>query len=247
MDSSLLTRLSPEIRNAIYEHVFTTDYAITLKTGGIQHPLTTTCRQLRAESLGMYLALTCFNAHLDDGPATPLANWLRTIGAEKCLLLRDVNIWDMHMLNGTLHGIDTTQRMLRTGSKEGETYVLRAVGRQLFHRSWYLKDIILPLQSIGVGLERFCIVQDGQDLKQTSSFALVPALGLTGVQNSIALAEEFGLSEKERISLSAQLSHGANKVRLFEGRRIITLDFDSEQRLNSMHQEFIPRDEEFYI
>ena len=247
MERSQLARLSPEIRNAIYEFTFTSDYAITLSNNKILHPLTSTCRQIRIESLNMYLALTSFNAHLDDGPATPLANWLRTIGPERCLLLRDVNIWDLHMLNGVLHGIETTQRVLRDGTAEGEAYVLRPVGRQVFHKSWYLKDIILAFQSIGLGLARLCIVQEGDKLKQTSHFAIMPTSELGGVESGVALAEELGLIGAERISLMAQLEQGRREIRLLEGRRNIILTFDSTHKLTSMRQEFIPRDEEFYL
>lgn len=195
----------------------------------------------------MYLGLTPFNAHLDDLPAMPLANWLRTIGAEKCLLLREVNIWDIHMLNGTLHGVETTRQMLKDGTEDGEPFVLQPVGRQLFHRSWYLKDIILPLQSIGIGLERFCIVQNDGMLKQTSHFAIVPTSKPTGVDSVMSRVEEFGLSERERASILDSLEKGKREIRVLDGRRNIILKFDSDQRLQSVRQEFIPRDEEFYM
>lgn len=247
MDSSVLARLSPEIRNIIYEHLFQTDYAVTLKTDNILHPITLTCRRLRHESLGMYLALTPFNAHLDDGPTLPLARWLKTIGPDLCLLLREVNIWDLHMLNGTLHGIETTQRMLGQGTKDGETYVLRPVGREVFHKSWYLKDIILPLHSIGLGLLRFCVVQKNETLKQTSHFALTKTSDEGSLDNRTVLAGQFGLSEKEGNNLMKQLAEGRREIRLLEGRRAIILKFDSNLTLMSMRQEFIPRDEEFYV
>ena len=245
----MLARLSPEIRNKIYEYTFTTSRkcAVTLGTNGIQHPLTMTCCQIRNESLGMYLSMTPFNAHLDDGPAIPLARWLSAIGPERCLQLHEINIWDMHMLNATLHGVETTQRMLTEGTKDGEAYVLRPVGRQMFHRSWYLKDIILPLQSIGIGLERFCVVQGRDSLKQTSYFALTPSSGSDDMEQSSALADEFGLSDRQRASLITQIGEGRKEIQLLDGRRIITLNFDSSYRLTSMRQEFIPRDEEFYI
>lgn len=93
MEATLLARLSPELRNAIWEAVFTSDYAITLQTGGTQHALTKTCRQIRRETLAMYYTAARLNAHLDDGPATPLAKWLQNIGREHCLLVRELNIW----------------------------------------------------------------------------------------------------------------------------------------------------------
>lgn len=247
MEASSLSRLSPEIRNLIYDSLFTTDYAVTLSTGRIQHPLTLTCCQMRRETLGMYLASTPFNAHLDDRPATPLACWLRTIGPDLCLLLREVNIWDLHMLNGTLHGVETTRKMLEEGTEDGRPFVLQPVGRQVFHKSWYLKDIILPLQSIGIGLERFCVLQEDGTLKQTSHFAIIPSSENSGLESVVSRAEEFGLSERERRSLVRQLEQGKREIRLLDGRRNIILNFDSGRKLVSMRQEFIPRDEEFYM
>ena len=247
MENSFLTRLSPELRNLLYEYIFTSDYAVTLENGRIFHPLTLTCRQLRQETLGLYLSLTSLNAHLDDGPIVPLVRWLRAMGPERCLLIRDVSIWDLHNLNGTLYGADATQRELRNGSPEGQPYVLRPVGRQLFYKNWVFKDIVLTLQSIGLGLARFCIVEEGDRLKETSRFAIMPSSELGGLESSAALAEEFGLSDKERASLVAQLGEGRREVRLLEGRRNIILNFDSAHRLTSIRQTFIPRDEEFYL
>lgn len=249
MEASTFVRLSPELRNLVYHHVFTTDYAVTLKTNGIQHPLTLTCRQIRRETLRMYLSLTTFNAHLDDGPTTPLAHWLQTIGAEMCLLLREVRIWDMHTLNATLRGTESTERML-TGEKaeDGGTYVLRPVGRQFFYKSWFLKDINLPLRSLGLGLERICILRDDGSLKQTSQFALLPITSPPAVVDGCAaMAEEFGLSEAEQTSLARQLGQGREEIRLLDGRRHVILKFDAQRRLVSMRQEFIARDEEFYL
>lgn len=195
----------------------------------------------------MYLSLTAFNAHLDDGPAHPLARWLTTIGPELCLILKEANIWDMHMLNGGLHGVETTQSMLQNGTEDGEQYVLRRIGREIFHKNWFLKDIKLPLQSMGIGLERFCIVQMDGSLKQTSHFALMLSSELRGDDHCAEMAAEFGLSEREQMSLASQLEKGKTEIRLLDGRRNIILNFDAEQRLVSMRQEYIPRDEDFYL
>ena len=239
--------LSPELRNLIYEYCFTSAYAVTLQDKSTLHPLTSTCRHLRSETLSMYLALTTFNAHLDDGPATPLAHWLQTLGRDRCLLLGEVNIWDLHMLNATLHGEATTQQLLNSGTEHGDEYVLRPIGRQVFHKSWYLKDIIPAFQSMGLGLARFCIVEPGDRLKQTSKFAILPASELGGVESGVALAESLGLSDVERVSLMAQLDRGEREICLREGRRWIRLCFDTGQKLISISQEFVGRDEEFYL
>jgi hypothetical protein len=184
MEHSILARLSPEIRNAIYEFTFISEYAVTLRDNSILHPLTSTCHQLRSETLPMYLALTSFNAHLDDGPALPLARWLKAMGPDRCLLLGEVNIWDMHMLNAVLHGIETTQRLLQDGTPEGDPFVLRPLGRQVFHKSWYLKDIIPALQSIGLGLARFCIVEEGDRLKQVR----ISSINIQGLKSRMDVA-----------------------------------------------------------
>lgn len=93
MNHSPLLRLSAELRNVIYEHTFTSQYAVTLCSGKVQHPLTKTCRQIRHETLPMYYAVTKFNAHLDDGPATPLAKWLKTQAPELVLCMNGLVIW----------------------------------------------------------------------------------------------------------------------------------------------------------
>lgn len=263
MDHSNLLLLPQELRDLIYTFTFTTSYAVTLKTNQVQHALTQTCRQIRKETLALYLSLTRFNAHLDDGPATPLTAWLETIGPAQCLLLWEVNIWDMHMLNGSLHGVKATERMLslgavttsydsgddsglNEGSPQYRPYVLMPVGRDIFHGTWYLAEIVLALQSIGIGLQRFCEVRDdGLELKQTSHFAIQPAQSIDG--EGLSLIEQFGLSCREWSDLIKQLDGGWQMIQLQEGRRKIFLSFDEHRRLVSMRQQFIPRDEEFYI
>jgi hypothetical protein len=66
---------------------------VTLKHDRVQHALTRTCRRIRTESLGLYYSLTRFNAHLDDGPATPLAAWLRVLGPDLTVLVNEINVW----------------------------------------------------------------------------------------------------------------------------------------------------------
>lgn len=269
MDASPFSLLPQELRDHIYTLLFTTTYATTLATSRIQHPLTRTCRQLRNETLPLHLSLTRFNAHLDDGPATPLAQWLQTIGPAQCLRLREVNIWDLHMLNGSLHGVRATERMLASGpaagigaaDDEGEGkgeggnaqqqhrfYVLKPVGRDIFHGTWYLKDIVLALQDIGLMLQRFCEVVEGDDrqVKQTSHFAIQHADDDDN-KCRLGLAAQFGLSDHEREDLAKQLNEGKRLIQLHEGRRNIFLAYDEARRLVAMRQQFIPRDEEFYM
>lgn len=96
MSTSPFLLLSAELRNLIYQHTFSTDFAVEFGNAKIQHPLTKTCRQIRHEALAMYYTSTKFNAHLRDGPITPLTHWLRVIGRDTCLLVREIRLWDLH-------------------------------------------------------------------------------------------------------------------------------------------------------
>ncbi len=75
----------------------------------------------------------------------------------------------------------------------------------------------------------------------------MPASELGDVESGVALAESLGLNDSERVNLMKQLDQGKKEIRLLEGRRNIILNFDTGRRLKSMRQEFIPRDEEFYL
>ncbi|KAK5703961.1 hypothetical protein LTR97_002974 [Elasticomyces elasticus] len=173
MDDSPFARLSPELRNAIYEAAFDTEFAITLQDNAIQHGITRTCRQLRRETLHMYYSLARFNAHLDDGPTTPLARWLEVLGRNNCLLLREVNVWDMHMLNATLHGLESTQKLLQSTTAEGKN-------------GWYLKHLVVTLHHLGLEIRNLSLVNAPLDdpsegagsttpkPERTSHFAIVP-------------------------------------------------------------------------
>lgn len=90
--------LSAELRNQIYSYIFDNKYAIALADGKIQHPICQTSRQLRQETLAMYHANTRFNAHLDDGPATPLVNWLSHMDREIIPSIQEISLWDLHNL-----------------------------------------------------------------------------------------------------------------------------------------------------
>lgn len=100
MESSSLALLPRELRDIIYQYTFTSPYAVTLQPGHIQHPLTKTCSQLRRETIILYYSLTRFNAHLDDGPATPLVNWLaNTSNNELIFRVEEINIWVINRLS----------------------------------------------------------------------------------------------------------------------------------------------------
>ncbi|GAB1727816.1 hypothetical protein NU195Hw_g2137t1 [Hortaea werneckii] len=253
MDNSPLLRLSPELRNAIYEHLFDDAYAITLQDGKTQQALTKTCRKLREECLGMYYSLVRLNAHLDDGPATPLARWMETIGRENCLLLNEVNIWDLHMLNATLHGEEATQRFLASRRRNGEVLVLRPAGPWLVDRGWYLKDLVMGLQTLGLSLRMFCEISEDEALPKLSSyFAIVPLdrAATTPQAHLMQQLEELGFDDEMRDDVMQQIRRpvegvgGYQEVRLRKGRRDFFLVLKGAE-LVSIRQTFIPREEDW--
>ncbi|TKA50475.1 hypothetical protein B0A55_12950, partial [Friedmanniomyces simplex] len=158
MDTSPFARLSPELRNTIYEFAFDSNYAVTLQRNATQNGIMRTCRQIRHETLGMYYSLSRFNAHLDDGPLTPLARWLEVLGRDLCLLLREVNVWDMHMLNATLHGVESTEQLLRSTMADGEMYVLQPTGSSLVQDGWYPEILVEALHHLGLEIRNLSLV-----------------------------------------------------------------------------------------
>ncbi|EMC94833.1 hypothetical protein BAUCODRAFT_141096 [Baudoinia panamericana UAMH 10762] len=176
MEASPFARLSPELRNLIYEYAFASKYAVTLEHNRIQPGISRTCRRIREESLTMYYASTTFNAHLDDGPTTPVSRWLTHIGHWHSLLLQRLQIWDMHMLNATLHGLEATQLLLRNGDEEGTPLTLVPTGSWLLHQGWYLKDIIIALRKMDLELRRFArVLPPSAQSWPTSLFAITPS------------------------------------------------------------------------
>lgn len=261
MDASPFARLSPELRNLIYEFAFTASdnlKAVTLQNDRIQHGITKTCRQIRRETLTMYYSMTRFNAHLDDGPSIPLARWLKQIGREHCLLLDEINIWDMHMLNATLHGEESTLRLLRKGTEDGKRYVLQPTGPYLMNRAWYLKDLVIIFYALGLELKNFCAVEDAglNKTSMTSHFAIVPAL-TTARQQAVNwqhpefhdLLAHLGFSDEMADEVNASLATSESNettakhdVRIRRGRRDTFLSFEGSQFV-SIRQTFIPREE----
>lgn len=66
MDKSPLNRLSAELRNRIYDLVFEENFDLHITSPrdshNLQHPLTRTCRQIREETIFVYLSRTKFEA-----------------------------------------------------------------------------------------------------------------------------------------------------------------------------------------
>lgn len=265
MDSSPLARLSPELRNTIYHHAFTTPYAVTLQPHHIQHPLTRACTQLRRESLSMFYALARFNAHLDDGPADPLARWLKTLGADRCVLLRELNVWDLHMLNATLYGEETAQEILRrgpegVGEERGKRrYVLRPTPAQwLLGRGWYLSKIVIALYSMGLEVLNLGICGVGEEVGEssmTSNFAITRIAdgkrglsrreALWGLLLHVGFSEDMCREVVESLSaLQSDCESGVHEIRLRRGRRDYILQCERWE-LVSIRQTYIPREEDF--
>lgn len=254
----MLTRLSPELRNRIYEYSFASNYAITLRSRCVEHPLTKVCRRLRSECRGMYYALSRFNAHLDDGPAYPLATWLKSLGRDRTLLLNEVNIWDMHMLNATLHGTESTADMLASTTKDGKRYVLQPTGSWVLNRGWYLKDIFMALHSMGLELRNLALLNAWDDqvsrANMTSHFAIVPSVEtVEGHSASCAravlrdLLGHLGFTD-DMIDAAIRGvldsgNEGCREVKVRRGRRDIFLYFDRGD-LKSIRQTFVPREGE---
>jgi len=90
MDDSPLGRLSPEIRNIIYEMVLPDPHSLYIEFISFlprlefQHPLTKACRQICAESLPMNYARMQLLMPEDDNvsqtTAARSAAWLRKLG-----------------------------------------------------------------------------------------------------------------------------------------------------------------------
>ncbi|KAF2722187.1 hypothetical protein K431DRAFT_284131 [Polychaeton citri CBS 116435] len=199
MDTSPFIRLSPELRNLIYEYTFTSRYKHHLTDGNCQHSLTKTCRQIRQEALGMFYTHTRFNAHLDDRPPAPLLSWLKVIGLHSCLLIRELNIWGLHDVCLTLHSLpaarafmavaEVEEQLLFAATATGVTsssretqsraiFELRHVTAQSCRVTDYLADVVDCLEGMeGLVVRQICVVSDDGDrveceLGLTSAFAM---------------------------------------------------------------------------
>ncbi|KAK4547558.1 hypothetical protein LTR36_000515 [Oleoguttula mirabilis] len=92
--TSFLRKLSPELRNMIYELVVDDDHEIDI-TSEQQPALTRACRETRTESLAMYYALNtfCYETTSNDNAALDaLAQWLRRTGHRNCSNIRWLHV-----------------------------------------------------------------------------------------------------------------------------------------------------------
>lgn len=195
--------------------------------------------------------MTRFNAHLENGPTTPLLKWLRGQDPQHLLVISELNVWDLHHLNGTLYGEETARAVLLKGPQDtSKKYILQPVAKWVFAEHGFqkvLKEIILALHSVGLGLLRFCIVDRSYDedddlddeneekrVSPTSSFALVwldsrPAgeIFTDSDTNIDWLAHDNELSECARAELIHRLADGQVEVEILDGMRRLIFDFTS--------------------
>jgi hypothetical protein len=263
MEGSPLATLAPELRNRIYEFVFDTEYAVTLKDDGMQHALTKTCRRLREETLELYYSLAKLNAHLDDGPSTPVAKWLKKIGPKNVLLLNEINVWDLHMKNATIYGHESTQRLLNSCPADGKKYSLQPTGTWLMNQGWYLKAVVIALHSMGLELRNLGKTASvpGYKVEMTSDFAMVPRSDasaqfaerrpeLEAFPEFRDLLAHLGFTEDmleeaaDHMTKTKGFAEGCKEIRMRRGRRDIFLYF-TDGMFTSIRQTFIPREEEF--
>lgn len=202
----------------------------------------------------MFYSLTRFNAHLDDGPSTPLLRWVRGLDPQLLLVINELNIWDLHDLKGTLYGEDRAQALLMEGPQDvGKKYVLQPVSDWIFAQHGFqktLKEVIVALQSVGIGILRFCVVDHEYEetdnagamvedraaslVSPTSWFSLMrldsKPVGhiFTDCNTNIDwLANVSGFSESARAELICKLTDNQIKVEVFDGSRRVMFDFTS--------------------
>lgn len=179
MEHSVFARLSPELRNRIFSHTFSSDFAVTLHDGNTQHALTKTCRQIRVESLSMYHAMTRFNAHLEDAPVTPVVHWLQSIGQEASLLVREINLWDMRHLLLTIYSPQAMKFILTEVSPDGDRYALSDDCGRLGQfgggnpfSAIYLSELRVALHKMDIDLKQVCERQEDGTLGRCSQYAM---------------------------------------------------------------------------
>jgi len=99
MDNSPLSRLSPELRNKIYELVLLGTREVRIDVADpanqVHHPLTQTCRQIYTEAKYIDYAHTdvIFDSYGSGrlGDSKHLAEWLRIMGADACKALHSID------------------------------------------------------------------------------------------------------------------------------------------------------------
>jgi len=99
MNNSPLARLSPELRNKIYEHVFDSPrlamIARSTPTHPLHHALTQACGQIYSEAQLMSYVRTevtfYFGNLSEEQQLRVLARWLKTVSPTACCTFRKIN------------------------------------------------------------------------------------------------------------------------------------------------------------
>jgi len=92
--SPLLDKLSPELRNMIYELALEESESVNIFAPK-QRGLPETCRIIRHECLGLYYAGISFSGTIYEDPSTGLLRvqrWLERIGKTNCQHLRKLTV-----------------------------------------------------------------------------------------------------------------------------------------------------------
>ncbi|KAK5117797.1 hypothetical protein LTR85_008772 [Meristemomyces frigidus] len=153
MENSPLNRISPELRNRIYELVFTPEREVECldsgAVGNIQHPLTKTCRQIRAETLMMDYANTHYSSpgsyywDQDDGGGEELSVWLKKIGPQACSTIRSLHAF---------HGQEKCkERVSEFISRGGSVEILDVLGNLRWMGEW-APAVARTLREMGIQL-----------------------------------------------------------------------------------------------
>ena len=154
MEESQLARLSPELRNRVYEYAFLNGLVSPSDCNGVIQPgLTRACHQLRSESLGMFYHTTQFRIRLARGHTRPFTQWLTAIGAEACLLIASMpleNNFGFHFCD--ILGTEQTATILK--ARGGNTYYITPLRSLHYH---HMREIVPSLRRMGLGVAQICV------------------------------------------------------------------------------------------
>lgn len=139
----------------------------------------------------MYYAATCFSAHLDDGPVTPLANWFQAIGREAILLIREVEVFDLHDSQLLLWSPAEAER---ASTKESVYYNIeyRDLAKDWLPHCWqfggFAKDAVAYVRALQCALESM-----GLDMKMRhGSYKGVDGEEYAGYSLRFVITESMG-------------------------------------------------------
>jgi len=128
MDSSSFSRLSPELRNRVYEFSLTHTSAFQLQDIKHYNAMTRTCRQIRAESHLLFLANSDFTLDLSclrtkwhdpgDHQGNQFAARFRLLSQSMVCSMRKLTVFDYDYIRVFLGGL-VSQNQLLAGLRAG--------------------------------------------------------------------------------------------------------------------------------